>query len=212
MKKCLFCHTEFRDVSFFYEETLCAQCRSQVPVVIEAGSWGGYRFISLYQYNESFRSWLLQLKMNGDIVLANVFLSPFGYWLRLRFLFYHIVPAPSTLSSNEKRGFNHVESMCAAIGWKCHPIIQKDENWKQSNQTWANRKQIRHHVRLLSTKKVFRRVLLVDDIRTSGETLLACAALLKQHGVKKIVLLAIANNTKKEGKPYDKSKWKSKMV
>jgi predicted amidophosphoribosyltransferase len=45
----------------------------------------------------------------------------------------------------------------------------------------------------------FNRVLLIDDISTTGATIDACSALLRKEGIKQVIPAVIAKTPKKEG-------------
>lgn len=185
------------DACFFYEETLCTTCRQHLEVSLSEQQWGGYLLVTLYRYQATVRSFLLAIKVKQDYALAQAILSPLAWYLRFRFFFYKVVTAPSTSLSDQKRGFNHVHALCKGVGWKPRFVFEKEDDWKQSDKNFFERKQVAQHIRLVGKINTRRAYLIVDDIVTSGQTLLACAALLKKQGVKKIVLLAIANNQRK---------------
>ena len=197
MKKCLCCENTVTSPSFFYEDVLCGRCRSELPVELIQQSWRGYQLVTLYRYKEPFRSIMLAIKAKSDVALIPALLSPFVWYLRLRFFGYRVVIAPSTPQLQRQRGFNHLDKLCRTIGWKPQDIFIKEAHWKQTDQTWQNRKNIKHYLHLRHPIRSKRAYVIVDDIVTSGETLFACAELLKKQGVRKIVLFAIGNNQQK---------------
>ena len=72
-------------------------------------------------------------------------------------------------------------------------LFYKKENYKQSDQSYSNRKNISKIIGLnLSEIDDLKRVLIVDDVLTSGNTLKTCASLLHKEGIKDIKLLTIS--------------------
>lgn len=149
--------------------------------------------VALYQYNETIRNALYQFKGCGDIELASVFLERILLFLKIRYRHYVVVPAPSSPSHDEQRGFNQVVEMFRHLGLPMQSPITKPFEMKQSDLNAKERARIGEFLRFDETRSIAGKpVLLVDDVCTTCSTLRACIRLLKQHGAKKIRVLVMA--------------------
>ncbi len=178
----------------FQNSNLCPNCYDQLEFGYQSFKINGWEVETIYQYEDNIRQMLFNLKIKGDFILARAILSPCVLYLRMKYIGYTVVVTPSTKEANQKRGFNHVKALFEGVGFSVIDGFEKTDDWKQSAKSWAERRHIYEHIRLRFQPNPRRRYLLVDDIITSGNTLLACAKLLQKAGVKKIKLFAVANN------------------
>lgn len=117
----------------------------------------------------------------------------------LKFMFrkYLVVPAPSYFERDERRGFNHVVSIFELLGLPISDCLIKTEDRKQADLNFEERKKIGKSIRLKENTKIAgKRILFVDDVMTSGSTILACVNLLKKLKPKKIEVLVLARVTR----------------
>ena len=139
------------------------------------------------------RSVIYQFKGCGDYELRTVLVENIQFWAKLRFSDYIVVPAPSWPKHDEARGFNHVYAIFEQLGLPMVKAIIKTADRKQSDQTAEGRKQIGKALGMNRPNSVKgKKVLLVDDVYTTGSTIRACIALLKKAKAKKIEVLVIA--------------------
>ena len=137
------------------------------------------KFLSIYEYGEGMQSTLYQFKGCYDIELAPLFLEYPLPWLKLRYRNYVLIPAPSSASHNQQRGFNHVIEAFSILGLPILPILAKTSDRKQTDCSAAERAQVGKILTI--AKKVDLRdknVLFVDDVFTTGSTAKACLDLL----------------------------------
>ncbi len=154
---------------------------------------GKVKCLALYDYNEKIRNTLYRFKGCGDIELKDVF---FAYPINVLKLIYHgyvIVPAPSSASHNEERGYNQVIEMCKILKLPILDILLKTKESKQSDLSFYERQKVNKIIALkekvdLSTKKI----LFVDDVFTTGSTTRACLNLLEKLHPKKLSCLIMA--------------------
>jgi ComF family protein len=114
-----------------------------------------------------------------------------------------VVPVPQAPFKSWVRGYNPAEHVAAIIARR-HGKLLADDALRRSlfstSQTNKNKTQ-----RLRNAQKGFRRgagirdlkgkrVLLVDDVCTTGATLGVCARLLKQSGVRRVLGAAVARD------------------
>ena len=112
-------------------------------------------------------------------------------------MFDLVVPVPLDWRKRWKRGFNQAEVLAAHVarrrGWKLRNALRR----KLSRDHQAS---LSNHERRLNVERAFRainslagmRVLLVDDVMTTGATARACALALKRAGAKSVTLLTLA--------------------
>lgn len=110
-----------------------------------------------------------------------------------------IIPVPLSKERRKERGFNQSEWIAGAFSRKSGiPVkptaLQKVRNTR--TQVGLNREEREMNLRgafmaeplLIQEKKV----LLVDDVMTTGSTFNECAFALKQHGASKVYCLSVA--------------------
>lgn len=184
-----------------FDETipLCSHCLSELHPIMETFNVGEFSARVLYAYNEAVRSLLFQFKACGDIELSSVFISYQAPLLRLLYHGYTLVPAPSYEAKNEVRGFNHVEEMFRPLHLPLLKALKKTSDVKQASLNFADRQKIGEHLAFCDGVSVVgKKILFVDDLITTGATARACCALLKEHGAKKVAILAMGHTKEKE--------------
>lgn len=103
------------------------------------------------------------------------------------------MPAPSYITSDEKRGFNHVVEMFSLLHLKMITCIHKIDDVKQSDCSSKQREEIIKHLKIdenapLKNKKI----LIVDDVYTTGSTVKAMIRLINRYKPKKIEVLVMS--------------------
>lgn len=140
---------------------------------------------SLYRYNQAMKTYFQAYKFHGDYLLRMVFAKAIREGLT-RFKGYCLVPVPVSEQTYQERGFNQVEGLLMAANCRYVAILEKDEKVKQSQLNRDERLQMKNHYRLKQGTVLPERVLLVDDIYTTGATLLSIKAFLLASGVKEV--------------------------
>lgn len=163
----------------------------------------GVPSLALYFYNEKITSILFQFKGCFDIELAPVFLGRALPLLKAKYRGYTLLPAPSSPSHDERRGFNHVVEMFKGLGLPILQAFRKTEDVKQADLSAKERKKVKKRIAWNKGISIRgKKVLLVDDVYTTGSTMKACLALAKKHRPKKISILVMAKTPplKRQGK------------
>ncbi|MDD6467695.1 MAG: hypothetical protein PUF50_05895 [Erysipelotrichaceae bacterium] len=137
---------------------------------------------SLHVYEGLCRDLLIQYKELCDEALYPVFLFSHISYLRKKYDGYVLVGMPSSEKASRKRGFSHVEQMFQVLGMPMITLFEKEEMEEQKHATKEQRYQVRSHIHLQKQVKLpDAPILLVDDVCTTGNTLLAAAYLIQNH-------------------------------
>lgn len=109
-----------------------------------------------------------------------------------------IILIPLHRKRMEKRGYNQAELIAEALGKTlCIPVdsrlMKRKVNTRpQKELDYRERKQNMKNAFFLKGENRYRRILLVDDIYTTGSTIEAAAELLKRNGAENVFFLTIA--------------------
>ena len=103
-----------------------------------------------------------------------------------------MIPAPSAKKADNERGFNHVEEMFECLHLKQMKCIHKKGEVKQADLTTKERKKIAKHLYIDDVDLRHKKILIVDDVFTTGSTIKAMIDLVRQKGAKKIKVLLMS--------------------
>ena len=194
MNKCLICNNVLEEnfSSLFCEEMkICYKCfncfeRRDSKFEIE-----GVKGIILYKYNKFFRDVLFRYKGCYDYALKDIFLSYKKEFLKRKYKGYHIVLAPSNRGSENKRGFNHLEEIFKCLDIPIIKCFKKTKKWKQSDKKREERTTIQNVIKIDKPCLIgVKRVLIVDDVLTTGSTIKTLISQLPTSIDKKVLVLA----------------------
>ncbi len=154
--------------------------------------WAGTleRNYSLIQYNDFAQEVIAQYKYRGDYMLAYIFAPLIKQKLR-SIPFDTIVPIPLSEKRLYERGFNQSEALIAASGYQPNNLLTRTHSEKQSKKSRTER----IHLRQVFQTKINipnKKILLIDDIYTTGSTIRHAAKVLKDAGAGSIASLTIA--------------------
>jgi predicted amidophosphoribosyltransferase len=160
-------------------------------------------------YEGSLRRAIVAYKYRSDLRWAR----PFGSLLHA-FLARHstwfeevgvLCPVPTFLGAGARRNWGHVELICAELSrvagaeWPVeHLVVKSGETAPMCGRSHGSRRRVAgddlpHALRVQSRGDVAgRRILLVDDVCASGETLLAVAGVLRGAGAAEVSGLVLA--------------------
>ena len=195
MPRCKVCMNSFD--SLLRGERICASCFRRLEVLFETKRIEDVSGRILYAYNDFFRNLLYLFKGCGDYELREVFLSRFRRELKIRFAGYSVIPAPSNEAEDEKRGYNHVVEIAKSLDLPILPLLFKNKPFKQSARSFSERRKVRDDLSLKNGSPIVgKKILLMDDVVTTGETMKAMIDLVRPLRPKKIRFLVLA--TKKD--------------
>ena len=188
---CVSCRTPFVNSFPLDSEGRCSLCRSGLRAFDAAYSFGSYA--------GPLRTLVHLFKYHAMRPLA----APLGAYL-LRSLprdqaFDLLVPVPLHWLRRWKRGFNQSELLGRVVSRStgipvCGALRRVRSTAVQAGlSNTARRRNVSQAFRCHRPEKVRgKRILLVDDVMTTGSTATACARALKRAGAARVVLLTVA--------------------
>ena len=199
--KCPFCKTVLT------RPGICGDCAAELPWndadfrVIQ-----GLRCAAPLRYEGAVRRTLLQFKFRGRVAVA----EPLGMLLarcaaeRFSGMFDAVTYVPVSRERRRQRGYNQSELLARAACrvWGTRPetlLVKIADNPPQSGlpdaaARWKNVAGVYRPAQSVSG----RRVLLIDDIRTTGATLCECAKTLRDNGAAAVYALTVAATSERE--------------
>lgn len=162
------------------------------------------RNVAAFAYVGAPRNLVLRFKMRNRPQLAE-FMSRRMYFhikARLGEDFSCITYVPQTRQSSMKRGYYPTkvlaEHLAARLNLPCVSLLKrvggKQQKYVSTADRWAN---ARSNYALLPNAKAQGRVLLIDDLLTTGATLNVCAELLRTAGAEEVFCATFAIAVKK---------------
>ena len=182
---------------------ICSKCQSELEPKFTRFKINGYKATAIYDYSSFIKNLVYLYKGCFDYELNEVFLNLFFKEIKLKYKGYKIIPIPSYIKDDEQRGFNHVVEAFKSLGLESLQIITKTAHHKQADRGFAERHEINKYLVLNSNVSLEKqRVLIVDDIYTTGSTMRAVINLVEKLNPKEIRVLVLA---KTRDKDYRKS-------
>ena len=188
---CSLCSTPFANSFPLDEYGVCAACRAGLRGFDSAASFGFYE--------GPLRTLIHLLKYAGMKPLA----GPLGRYLEravaVDAVFDMVVPVPLHWRRQWRRGFNQAELLAREVARRRGFEVVKALRRVKASPSQAG---LSKTARRLTVRGAFearqgmdlagKRVLLIDDVMTTGATAAACALALKRAGVKSVSLLTLA--------------------
>lgn len=158
---------------------------------------------AVFEYNGTIAGLIQQFKFHDRVDLSSLFVSGLVHAYTRDFDgdgISAVIPVPLSVKRLRKRSYNQTKVLADALSGKlaipCFPrLLEKiKETPPQSTLNAAMRHEnVRnayraHEARFLKGKKV----LLVDDVITTGATINACTSALRRAGVRQVFVLALA--------------------
>lgn len=155
---------------------LCAECKEHLDInVLEVGEYTLYYF-SDYEF---VKDDIYSIKYFGDVVCALKFKNLFKRFLSLN-IFDLITIVPANEIREIIRGFDHIEQICRICDINFEKILGCEYREKQAKFHKERRENKYYILPTVSKMEKVRTLLIIDDIFTSGNTLLGCAKTIKE--------------------------------
>ena len=177
---------------------VCSNCQNELEPLFIKFKVDGYKAVSIYEYTPFIKNLFYTYKGCFDYELNEAFLNMFYKEIRLKYRGYKVIPIPSYKEDDDKRGFNHVVESFKKLNLEALPIIEKTAHHKQADRTALERAEIYKYLCLKSHQKLEKdKVLIVDDIYTTGATMKAAINLIEKLNPKEIRVLVLAKTNDK---------------
>lgn len=184
------------------EEVVCDECRADKFAFDGA--------LSVCDYDEISGGLIKNLKYNGRAFLAaHLAKMMFDYFVSRKCQADVVTFVPQSAERTRERGFNQAELIAKCFsklsGIKCVPLLLKTGK-HSNNQASLNfqerQKNMRGTISLIEGVRADgQRVLLIDDVFTTGATANECAKLIKNLKPKSITVLTFAKTVLKNRTP-----------
>ena len=116
----------------------------------------------------------------------------------MKYFGYYIVCIPSSLEDDKKRGFNHVEEIFKLLNLNHINVLRKKFAFKQSDLPKKEREKIIDKLEVIDGFKIKdKKILLVDDVLTTGSSIKSAIRLITKYHPKDIKVLVLAHNCRK---------------
>lgn len=197
--KCVLCRKLLTD----HETDLCAQCRADTPEITGAKRKLPYlaKWTGLWYYEGSVRASILRYKFRG----SRSYSQSYGRLLAMKLLqedisFDILTWAPISRRRRRSRGYDQVELIARAVARELgvmpvSTLVKTRHNRPQSRlkDAAARRANVLGVYRVLDPGQIAgKRILLLDDILTTGATVSECARTLLTAGAKEVICATVA--------------------
>ena len=183
---------------------ICDLCRSDIKQIDYIISGNDEIVINSYgHYGGALKSLIFRLKYHKDFTAGDILAELLGEYIKenIDYKNYVISYIPMSKKSQKKRGFNQCEYISKKAAYdlsiKHVSVLFKCRETKEQ-------KRLMRQDRFRNVKGAFgvyekrlegiKNIILVDDVTTTGATMVEAYKVLKKNGVKKIKLLTLAKS------------------
>ena len=107
---------------------------------------------------------------------------------------YTLVPLPTINRHIRERGFDHIGLICKKTGLPVERVLLRNKNTVQVGASLEQRREQAKQAYLLGSVDLNKKYLLVDDVWTTGSSMMAAANLMREAGVKNLAICSIARS------------------
>lgn len=166
------------------EDDVCMKCR-KTPILKNCG--GNF---SLFGYHLWQKRLLFEWKMNQNHDLSEFFAEKLHFFHQNFLPEFALAPVPPRPGKIAETGWDQIESLSRFLecdfGEKVERILVRNENIQQKKLSQTERLTLKNRYFLKKGAKVPKKVLIFDDIKTTGATLENVATVLKEAGANEI--------------------------
>lgn len=193
------CKVCFKDFDTIYENnSICDKCFNKFVTVYKHFKLDDVTGLVIYEYNDFFKSQLYQLKGCGDIELSSIFLERQKSIIKLKYFGYYVITMPSWHEDDEKRQFKHLIEIIKPLNLQVIDCLKKKIKFKQSTLNKKEREKVTNKFEIINGYQITnKKILIFDDVMTTGSSLKAAIYHIKKFKPKKIKILVLARNCRK---------------
>ena len=145
---------------------------------------------AIFVYNQAMKDFFSRYKFDGDFLLRKVFASVLSEELK-KYKGYQFVVIPLSPERLLERGFNQVEGLVEAAGFSYLDLIEKREERASSSKSRSERLETELPFFVKSGITIPKKILLIDDIYTTGTTINRVKKLLEEAGAEDVKTLSL---------------------
>ena len=140
---------------------------------------------AIFTYNQSMKNFFSRYKFDGDFLLRKVFSSFLSEEFK-KYKEYQFVIIPLSPERLLDRGFNQVEGLVEAAGFSYLDLLEKREERASSSKNRSERLATELPFFIKSGVTIPKKILLIDDIYTTGTTINRVKRLLEEAGAEDV--------------------------
>ena len=184
-------------VNILNDVCLCEECFKSFDFNLVNTTFENYPFTYLTTYKKPLSTYLIQYKETLDYELKDIFFNYYCLYIKLKYFSYHIVLVPSSESKIKKRGFNHLKCMCDQFNLPYLDVLYKDDTLDQKKKNINQRKNVSKYIHIKNGELIKdKKILIIDDVFTTGNSIKASINLIKPYKPKKIKILVLCKDVK----------------
>lgn len=196
---CNTCLQEYRPggLDYLLGGGICEECFSKINFIYKKLEIDGVKGFALASYTSPYKDYLIHLKENLDVAIAEVFLIRLRHYLRLKYHNYSLVLMPSSKEAIAKRGFNHLYEIFKVLDLPLLDVLAKEDSSEHKKMNHLERNAHQGFVKLVGKIPAnTKRLLLVDDVISTGSSLKAALKVLKSETSCRIRFFTLMLNEK----------------
>ena len=144
------------------------------------------RHEAIFSYNQAMKDFFNRYKFDGDYILRKVFAMILNENLK-KYKDYHLFLIPfKALRGIAKRGFNQVAGLIEAAGLSHLDVLGKREEKASSSKNRSERLATELPFFIKEDSRIPKKILLIDDIYTTGATVNRVKSMLENAGAKEV--------------------------
>jgi len=140
---------------------------------------------AIFTYNQAMKDFFSRYKFDGDFLLRKVFASVLSEELK-KYKEYQFVVIPLSPERLLERGFNQVEGLVGAAGFSYLDLLEKREERASSSKSRSERLKTELPFFIKGGVTIPKKILLIDDIYTTGTTINRVKKLLEEAGAEDV--------------------------
>lgn len=200
-KQCLICGK-------LEQDTICSKCYNTLKIEAKVEQYKNKTFnkhLYIFKYEGKIRNLIIDYKFNDKPYLnelfAKIILKNEKICRKIK-KYDIIIPVPIHKKRKNERGYNQSELIARKLAKNLNVELVTDSLIKQKNtlpQSTLSKKRREENVKTVykiqnKQKIENKKIILLDDIYTTGATAEECSKILKQNGAKEILVLTIAKD------------------